>query len=84
MLYADKLAEVTGKLFIDGKYVCSKGKPFDVINPATEEVIGQSVAATKEEVDMAVDSARKAYNTVWRRMDAAQRGKCLYKLADLI
>jgi acyl-CoA reductase-like NAD-dependent aldehyde dehydrogenase len=54
MLYADKLAEVTGKLFINGKYISSQGKRFDVFNPATEEVIGQSVAATKEEVDLAV------------------------------
>lgn len=84
MLYAEKLAEVSKKLFINGKYIESKGKPFDVINPATEEVIGQAAAAIQEEVDLAVASARAAYNSVWRRIDAAERGRCLSKLADLI
>ena len=46
-------------------------------------MIGQSVAATQEEVDEAVDAARKAFH-VWRRMDAAERGRCISRLADLI
>ena len=37
MKYADKLAQVAGKLFINGQYVESKGgKLFEVINPANE------------------------------------------------
>jgi aldehyde dehydrogenase (NAD+) len=84
MLYPEKVTEVAGKLFINGKYVESKGKRFDVINPATEEVIGQAAAATQEEVDLAVHSAREAFNKVWRRTNAAERGLCLSRLADLV
>ena len=47
-------------------------------------MIGQAVSATQEDVDAAVASARHAYNTVWRTTDAAQRGRMLNKLADLI
>ncbi len=46
--YPERLSAVLGKLFINGQLVDSKGgKPFDVINPATEEVIGQAVAASQ-------------------------------------
>ncbi len=46
--YPEKLNAVTGKLFINGEFVESKGgKPFDVFNPATEEVIAQAVAASQ-------------------------------------
>lgn len=84
MKFAEKLKEVEGKLFINGEYVQSKGKPFDVFNPATEEVIGQAISATPEEVNIAVGKAREAFSSVWRNYDAAQRGRHLYKLADLI
>jgi acyl-CoA reductase-like NAD-dependent aldehyde dehydrogenase len=47
-------------------------------------VIGQAVAATQEDVDFAVSSARNAYNTVWKGLDASQRGRLMNKLADLI
>jgi acyl-CoA reductase-like NAD-dependent aldehyde dehydrogenase len=58
---------------------------FNVINPADETVICQSVAATPEDVELAVDAARKAFDDgEWRKMDDFQRGKLIYKLADLI
>ena len=53
--YSDKLNQVAGKLFINGQYVDSKGgKLFEVINPATEEIIEKAVAASQEDVDFAV------------------------------
>ncbi len=55
-----------------------------MINPATEEIIGQAVAGSKEDVDLAVASASKAFYEVWRDTDAHQKGKILYKIADLI
>jgi len=48
-------------LYIDGKWVpSSDGETFDVVNPATEEVILQIAAATAEDVDAAVKAARRA------------------------
>lgn len=49
-------------MYINGKYMKSEGTPFDVFNPATEEIIGRGVSATEKEVDLAVESARNAFN----------------------
>ena len=46
--------------FIDGKWrQSSDKKTYDVINPATEEIIGQASKATKDDVDRALRSAEK-------------------------
>ncbi len=83
--YPERLAAVEGKLFINGQLVDSQGgKFFEVIDPSTEETFGKAVAGTKEDVDLAVASAKKAFDTVWRKTDAHIKGKILYKLADLI
>ena len=81
--FQQKLDQVKGKLFINGEFVESRGgKLFDVINPADETVICQSVGATADDVDLAVESARKAFDDgEWRKMDDFQRGKHIYKLA---
>lgn len=51
----------------------------------TEEVITQVAAADKEDVDLAVKAARKAFEDgPWRKMSGRQRGRILYKLADLM
>jgi aldehyde dehydrogenase (NAD+) len=73
-------------LFIGGKFVDSvSGKTFPAINPATGETICQVAEADKADVDLAVKAARKALETrPWATMDAADRGRLLYKLADLI
>jgi len=48
-------------------------------------VICQTVAGTPEDIDFAVESARKAFDEgEWRSMDDYQRGKLIYKLAELI
>ena len=72
--------------FIDGKWTPSiSGDRFDTVNPATEEVICQVAEGGPKDIDLAVKAARKAFDTgVWSRMDARDRGRLLYKLADLI
>jgi len=73
-------------LFIGGKFVDSvSGKTFSAINPATGETICQVAQADKTDVDLAVKAARKAVESgPWSKMDAADRGRLLYKLADLV
>lgn len=72
--------------FIGGKWLPSaSGKTFPTINPATEEVIAEIAEGDKEDIDLAVDSARRAFESgPWSKMDARKRGKLLYRLADLI
>ena len=75
------------KMLIDGKWVDAiSGKTFETINPATGRVIAEVAAGDWHDVDLAVKAARRAFETgPWRRkMTARDRGKCLYKLADLI
>src|SRR5437867_8946562 len=73
-------------LFIGGKWQDSvSGKTFDTINPATGEVICQVAEGDKADIDLAVKAARKAFEDgPWSKMSAAERGRCLYKLADLM
>jgi aldehyde dehydrogenase (NAD+) len=72
--------------FIGGQWVPSvSGKTFDTINPATEEVITQVAEGDAADVDLAVKAARDAFDKgPWSKLDARERGRLLYKLADLI
>jgi aldehyde dehydrogenase (NAD+) len=72
--------------FIDGKWVPSvSGKTFDTIHPATEEVVAQVAEGDKADIDLAVKAARKQFDGgEWSRMDARDRGRLMYKLADLL
>jgi phenylacetaldehyde dehydrogenase len=74
------------RMLIGGKFVrAASGKTFPVYNPATGEVIAQVPEAEAVDVDMAVRAARKAFDEgAWRRMSASQRGRLLWKLAELL
>jgi aldehyde dehydrogenase (NAD+) len=71
---------------IGGKWLDSaSGKTFPAINPATGETISQVAEGDKADIDLAVQAARKALEQgPWGRLDAADRGRLLYKLADLV
>jgi aldehyde dehydrogenase (NAD+) len=51
------------KLLINGEWIATRGRALDIINPATEEVIGQVALGTAEDVDKAVKAARRAFET---------------------
>lgn len=75
---------VQTKLFINGDFVDAiGGGTIDVMNPYNNEVIAQVAEARAEDVDRAVDAAKAAF-PIWSRMDAADRGQLLLKLADAI
>ena len=72
-------------LFINGKFIPpEKGKYFETINPSNEEKLADVAEADKADVDKAVKAARKAYEKVWSKMDPAERGKYIYRIARLI
>ncbi|KAM6125445.1 retinal dehydrogenase 2 isoform X2 [Numenius arquata] len=75
------------KIFINNEWQNSEsGRIFPVYNPATGEQICEIQEADKVDTDKAVRAARLAFSlgSVWRRMDASERGHLLDKLADLV
>jgi len=86
MITATKAKITPGKLLIDGQWV-NGSKTFDTVNPATGEVLTQIVEASAADVDQAVAVARSAFDAkggAWRKMSASERGRLIWKLADLI
>ena len=72
-------------LFINGEFVNPKsGKYFPTINPANEEKLAMIAEANEKDVDIAVKAARKAYNDVWSKISAKERGKYIYRIARII
>src|SRR5713226_8129913 len=74
------------KMLIDGKWVnAASGKTFPTYNPATGEVLAQVAEGDRQDIDVAVKAARKAFDSgPWSRMTASERGKLVWKLADLL
>jgi aldehyde dehydrogenase (NAD+) len=74
------------QMLIDGKWVAAaSGKTFETLNPSTGEVIANVAEGDKADVDKAVKAARKAFEKgPWKKMNARERGRILYKLADLV
>ena len=73
------------ELFIDGNFVKPRlGKYFKSINPATEETLAEIAEGNARDVDLAVKSARRAYEKTWSKMPGRERGKFLYRIARLI
>jgi aldehyde dehydrogenase (NAD+) len=72
-------------LFIDGKWVKpSSGKYFSTMSPSTEKELAKVAEANADDIDKAVKAARKAYNTVWSKLDAKERAKYIYRIARIM
>lgn len=70
--------------FIDGKaYPSSSAEWYDVTNPATQEVVAKVPFATQAEMDLAVASAKKAFQT-WRNTSLSSRMRIMLKFQQLI
>jgi acyl-CoA reductase-like NAD-dependent aldehyde dehydrogenase len=72
-------------LFVAGEMVDpTDGSRFKTVNPATEEVLSEVVAAGPRDVDRAVAAARTAYESTWSQLPGRDRGKYLFRLARLV
>ncbi|KAJ3382540.1 aldehyde dehydrogenase (NAD(P)(+)) ald5 [Entophlyctis sp. JEL0112] len=72
-------------LFINNKFVPSvSGKTFETIDPNTGNPICSVSEAQKEDVDIAVAAASAAFENSWSKVSPTERGRLLYKLADLV
>jgi acyl-CoA reductase-like NAD-dependent aldehyde dehydrogenase len=70
------------QLYIDGAWVASAGtNTIDVVNPATEEVVGRVTEGTPEDVDRAVRAARAAFDG-WSATSVEERSKVLARLQE--
>jgi betaine-aldehyde dehydrogenase len=75
---------IRNQLFIDGKFVDAlSGETLPTLNPHDNSAITGVAMAGRADVDLAVAAAQKAFST-WSRVAAAERGRILLKLADLI
>ena len=74
------------KMLIGGQWVASaSGKVFDTYNPSSGEVLAKVAEGGSEDINRAVVAARKAFESgVWPKFAPSQRGRLLWKLADLI
>jgi len=70
-------------MLIDGKWTKGSGAPMDVLNPATEEVLGQLPTATDADLDAAVEASQRGFNE-WSAMTALARQKIMEKAARYI
>ncbi len=70
------------EMTIDGKGVTAPSM-IDVVNPANGDVFSQAPDCTKEQLDAAVESSRKAFKT-WRKVPIEERAALLKKAGDAL
>ncbi len=74
----------TFRLYIDGAWTSAGGgATYDIVNPATEEVIARAPNATRADIDRAIAAARRAFDDgPWSRTTPKDRAKVLQRLID--
>ena len=80
------MSDLTYRLYIDGEWVDSDGSDvIEVINPATEEIIGRVPQATRTDVARAIAAAREAFDSgPWPRMTPRERSEVMLRMADVM
>ena len=69
--------------FVGGEWLEPK-ETYPTISPATEEVLAEVGQATSEEVDLAVEAARGAYENGWSSLPGSERAKYLFRIARIL
>jgi acyl-CoA reductase-like NAD-dependent aldehyde dehydrogenase len=78
-------AILTTQLLVGGEWRdASDNGTYDDSNPATGETIARVADATREDLNAAVASARRAFDGKWPTMAASRRAKLIYRMAQLI
>jgi betaine-aldehyde dehydrogenase len=73
------------QLFIDGAYrPATSGRVTTLVNPATEDAFAEISAADVADVDAAIASARKAWESGWRDLAPGRRSAILFDVARLL
>lgn len=73
------------QMIIDGRFVdAQSGRTFETRNPATGELLAHIAEGDAADIDIAVASARRAFEGPWSRFTPFERQQCLLKFADLV
>ncbi len=74
------------KMYIDGRWVDAEGGgTFEIVNPATEDVIATAPEASRDEMRRAIAVARNAFDEgPWPRMSPRERGRIIQQIADAL
>ncbi|BBZ77863.1 aldehyde dehydrogenase [Mycolicibacterium anyangense] len=75
-------AENSSDLFIDGKLVPGGNGRYPTINPATEEVLGTAADGDAQDMDRAIEAARRAFDTTDWSTNTELRVRCIRQLRD--
>lgn len=77
---------ILGKMFINGEWVAAgSGTEREIINPYDSSVIAVVAEGSREDSARAITAARQAFDSgEWSGAAASERGRLLFKLADLI
>ncbi|GAB5429450.1 MAG: aldehyde dehydrogenase family protein [Devosia indica] len=76
---------MSAKIFVDGQWMTPvNGATLDMVAPSTGEKIGTIARGTAEDIDRAVNAARRAFEGPWGQTAAVDRGRLLSKLAQKI
>ena len=80
------LSQPEKKMLIDGEWVSSvSGEQFNTLDPASGEVLASFPRSNKDDVDLAVKAARKAFEQgVWKDMAPSEKAKILWRAGELI
>ena len=80
------LGRIGPRLLLDGQWIDPRsGKTFEVFDPATGDVIAYVAAGDAEDVNLAVEAARRAFEgSAWSRLTASDRGRMVWRIGDLI
>ncbi len=91
LLTRDEYAAIAAEIdlpaapFIDGKFRAGQGAPMPTVNPATGDVLTTIASAGAEDVDLAVEQAREAFEQGhWSRLHPSERKDVLIRLCKLI
>ena len=81
-----KQALKPGKLLIDGRWEdAASGRTFPVVNPATGEQLTTVPDAGPDDIDRAVEAARRSFeNRAWRQMNISQQERIIWRIGELI
>ena len=69
--------------FINGKWQSSSNETYEVINPATEELLGKASKANSADIHLALKSAEKGFE-VWKNTSPWERSKIIRNISEII
>ena len=79
MTVTERHTALSRKLYVNGAHVPSAGQSFTVLNPATEEPIGEIAEATLQEIDAAIAQASAAQKSWWA-LSGAERADLMHEV----